>query len=215
MFPGKLAQAIVEGGAGSMRTLLEAAEPPQITPIRAGATAMPLLCDRRTVPIEKLTWERLLSEEVDTDDVPVIAYVEDHGGTIRWPFGPSTPTSELRARALANLAKEPVEILPADIPGGAKLVIVTGGFYAAESLLVPATMAKVRAELGGPKLMLVAVPVRGHLVAIDGERATLDDELMNAFRLVVEKRYLEATERDRISSEVIIYFDKPIGRVTS
>jgi hypothetical protein len=211
MYPGHAAQHIVEGGEGSMRALLEAIELPKITPIRPGATAMPVLCDRRAVPIEKLTWERLLSEEVDTDDVPVIVYVEDHGGTIQWPFGPSTPTPERRARALANLAKEPVEITRSELP--AKFVDVTGGYYAAESLLVPATMEKVRAELGGPSVMFVAVPERGHLVAMDGEIAMVDDDLLIAFLLLVEKRYVEATERDKISSEVIMYLDKPVGRV--
>src|SRR5262249_7400178 len=101
MFPGKLAQAIVEGGAGSMRALFEAHAWPVAAP-------MLLLCDRRTVPIDKLTWERLIAEELDTDDMPVIVYVEDHGGTIHWPFGPSAPTPERRTRALANLASQPV-----------------------------------------------------------------------------------------------------------
>src|SRR5262249_60905776 len=110
---------------------------------------------------------------------------------------------------------EPVQITAIDAPGGSKFVVVTGGCYAAESLLVPATMARVSAELGGPKLMFVGVPARGQLVAIDGERATVDDELGNAFLLIVEKEYLAATERDRISSEVIIYLDKPVGRLQS
>jgi hypothetical protein len=215
MFPGKLAQALVEGGAGSMRSLLAAAEPATITPIRPGATAMPVLCDRRSIPLDKLTWERLLPEEVDSDDVPVIVYVEDHGGTIQWPFGSTAPTAERRARALANLAKEPIELTPIEIPGGNKLVVVTGGYYAAESVLVPATMAKVSAELGGPRLMFVGIPARGHLVAIDGDRATVDDDLQQGFLLIVEKHYLEATERDRISSEVIIYRDRPLGRLQS
>ena len=212
LFPGKLAQTIVEGGAGSMSALLElsvaAAGDPTGIP-------MAMLCDRRSVPIDKLTWERLISEEVDTDDVPVIVFVDDCGGAIGYPFGPKVPDAIRRSKALANLAKEPVEVEIADLPRGNALAIVTGGFYAAESLLVPATMERIRRGLGGPKVLLVGVPARGQLVAIDGERAMLDDDLEHAFLLLVEQRYLEATERDRISSEVIVYVDGPLGRLQS
>jgi hypothetical protein len=62
--------------------------------------------------------------------------------------------------------------------------------------------------------VFVGVPARGQLVAADGERATVDDELGRGFVFVVEREYLQATERDRISREIIIYYDdKPIGRV--
>src|SRR5262249_13386209 len=102
-----------------------------------------------------------------------------------------------------------------DAPDGNKFIVVTGGFYAAETLLVPAAMARISAELGGPKVMFVGVPARGRLIAIDGERATIDDAFRNAFLIIVERDYLEATERDRISSEVIVYLDKPLGRLQS
>lgn len=217
LFPGKLAQTIVEGGAGSMRALAEIGGAPRAAPAPGGPELVPILCDRRTVPIAKLTWERLIAEQVDTDDVPVIAYVEDHGDTIRWPLRPVPvpPTAEQRTRALANLATKPTELTITDLPGGNKIVLVTGGFFAAESLLVPATMAKVRSQLGGPKLVLVGVPQRGAMMAIDGERATLDPELQHAFLMMLESEYLEATERDRISSEAILYVDKPVGRLQS
>jgi hypothetical protein len=117
--------------------------------------------------------------------------------------------------ALANLAKEPVELLISDLPNGNAFAVVTGSFYAAESLLVPATMEKVRRGLGGPKVLLVGVPARGELVAIDGERATLDEKLEHAFLMLVEKRYLSATERDQISCEILVYTDRPLGRLQS
>lgn len=215
LFPGKLAQSIVEGGDASMTALLEATRVPEPAAAAPAVVAMPVLADRRTLPIDKLTWEPLLTDEVDTDDLPVVVYAEDHGGTIHWPYGPTEPTSEQRTLALANLAGEPIDIACIDIPDGNKLVVVTGGYYAAESVLVPATMERVRAELGNPTLLLVGVPARGHLVAIDGERATIDDDLRANFLIVVEKRYLEAPERDRISSVVIVYTDRPLGRVQS
>ncbi|MCW5803033.1 MAG: hypothetical protein KIT31_11660 [Deltaproteobacteria bacterium] len=214
VFPGRLAQAIVEGGGGSMTELLEAALPAPVAVAATPARAMPILCDRRTVPLAELTWERLVAEEADTDDLPVVVYVEDRGGTLHGPPGPRAPAPELRERALANLAAEPVDVACVDLPGGDRLVVVTGAF-AAESLLDPATMASVRAELGGPGLMFVGVPARGRLVAVDGERATIDDDLQREFLLVVEQHYLEAPERDRISRAAITYVDRPLGRVPS
>ena len=210
VMPGKLAQAIVEGGEASLLALLEAT-----APSKEPRVPMALLCDRRAVPIDKLTWERLLPEELDAPDVPVVAYVDDCGGTISWPFGPTTPDPARRATALANLAKQPVDIAIMDLPDGSAFALVTGGFYAAESLLVPATMDTIRRRLGGPKLLYVGVPARGQLLAFDGERALLDDALERAFLLLVERGYYRATERDRISTEVLIYTTEPIGRLQS
>jgi hypothetical protein len=206
--PGKLAHTILEGGAGSMSMLLEIA-----TPSTTGTTPMALLSHRRSVPIEKLTWEPLISADLDTEHVPVIVYVEDRGGVIEWPFGSTTPTPERRATALANLAKERFTIEAHPISEEHRLVTVSGELYGAESLLVPATMNAVRAELGNPSVLFVAVPARGWLLAIDGERAQLDEDLKASFLVVVEKEYLHATERDRISSTVILYTDRPAGLV--
>ena len=95
------------------------------------------------------------------------------------------------------------------------MAIVTGGYYAAESMLVPAVMERVGSQLGGAKMMQLGVPARGHLIAVDAIKANLDDEFQQVFLRLVEQHYLEATERDRISSEVILYLDKPVGRVQS
>lgn len=214
LLPGKLAQTILEGGEGSMRSLLEVSALATAGGTTRGRTMM-MLVDRASVPIEKLTWERLLPVELDAAAVPVIAYVEDHGGTISWPFGPAAPTAERRARALTNLARERVELGRVDLGHDTPVVVVTGNFYAAESLLVPDTMERVRAELGGPRRLLVGIPARGYLYAIDGERATLDDELRIAFQATMEQAFLEATERDRITTEVLLYTDKPVDRVVS
>lgn len=208
LHPGKLAHTILEGGAGSMRSLLEIAAPRP-----TGAKPMALLCHRSSVPVADLTWEPLVSADADDEELPVIVYVEDRGRSIEYPRGPGVPTPELRARARANLAKEPVAIDPQSIPGGNTVVIVSGSFYGAESLLVPETMTAVRAELGNPRTLLVGVPARGHLLAIDGERAIVDHDLQMAFVGLVAKEYAAATERDRISREVILYRDRPIGRL--
>jgi hypothetical protein len=226
-FPGKLAQVIVDGGAGSLRSLVKIAVGPEpvVRPTaRASAPAdpvstayshpMPLLCDRRTVPIDRLTHELLVGDEVDTPDVPVIVYVEDRDDAIAWPQDLGAPTDALRRTALANLAKRELELTSMDVLIG-KVVVVTGGFYAAEAILDPATMARVRAELGGTERMLVGIPARGHLIAIDATLASADPELQAAFLMMVEGEYLRALERDRISSEVFVYDQEPVGRVQS
>jgi hypothetical protein len=210
VMPGKLAQAIVEGGEASMLALLEAT-----ASSNAARIPMAMLCDRRSLPIDKLTWERLIPQELDTDDVPVVVFAEDIGGTVSWQFGPTAPDPVRRRTALANLAKEAVEIEIVNLPDGNAFALVTGSYYAAETLLVAARMETIRSQLGGPKVLLVGVPARGQLLAIDGERAMLDDNLERAFLLLVERGYFRAPERDRISTEVIVYSAGPIGRLQS
>jgi len=221
LFPGKLAQAIVEGGNGSMLSLVRATElnaelprPATRETPQGFARPMPLLVGRRTVPLDRLTWTKLVKDEVDTPEMPVIAYVDDREEVVGWPQDKGPPSTTLQQLALANLAQQSTEVTTLDIPHGT-LAVVTGGFFAAEALLDKAVMERVRVELGRPKLILVGVPARGHLVAADGERATLDDDFQMAFLMMVEREYMRATERDRISTEVIVYFDEPIGRVQS
>lgn len=225
LMPAKLAQAIAEGSTVSLRSLIDIVKPPPPKPTRAPtarpvedvpgfARPMPLLCDRNAVPLDRMSWSRLLPEELETLDMPVIVYVDDRAEAIAWPQDLGPPTPQLERSARANLAQQAFELTAMPLPFG-KVVIVTGGFYGAEALLDPATMEKVRAELSGTELMLVAVPARGHLVAIDGVIATVDDDFQRAFLMMVEGEYIRAAERDRISSEVLLYVDRPVGRVQS
>ncbi len=213
VYPAKLAQTIVEGGGVSMREMLDALEIVTMPGSELHGTEMPMLCDRHARSLENVTWEPLLPDGLDGDEVPIVAYVLDRGGTIEWRFGPTELTPDRRVRARSNVARRHVELTPMNLPDGNKLVIVSGGPYAAESLLVPATMEQVRAELGGPKMLLLAVPARGQLLAIDGEIGMLDDELQRSFRSVVDDQYVEAAASDRITRAVLLYTDRPIGRL--
>jgi hypothetical protein len=176
----------------------------------AGRT-MPVLAHRRAVPLDRLTWEPLIAE-LDHEDVPVVAYVEDTGGTIRWPFDRGPPTAEVRALALRNLAAIDATIDRLPIPG-ARIALVTGGPYAAEKLLDPAFMKRVASHIGGGDTLIVATPVRGELLAIDASAATVDDELLHAFAGAIARAYDRAPDRDRISKQLIVYHGRPIGRV--
>jgi len=213
-FPGQLAQTIVDGGDGTMRALVE------LHRSHAGTApvgrSMPLLCHRNTVPLSRLSWTPLLSQEIDHDDVPVIVWVEDRGESIHWPTDRGPASNELRDRALANLAATSVEVTGTELPLNlGRIAIVSDDYFAAETILDPTAMRRVADFLGAGETLLVATPTRGQLVAVDGARAMLDDAYLNAFLLATERIYLQATERDRISAQVIVYQGKPLGRVES
>ena len=210
LYPGKLALALAGGGVGSMRMLI-ALEREAASTAPVGRT-MPVLAHRGAVALARLTWERLIPAEVDHDDVPVVAYVEDTGGTIRWPFDRGPPTAELRALALRNLAAIDATIEQLPIPG-TRIARVAGASYAAEKLLDPAFMKRVASHLGGAGALIVATPVRGEILAIDASAATVDDDLLQAFAGAIARAYERAAERDRISKQLIVYQGKPIGRV--
>jgi hypothetical protein len=213
LVPSSLTESIVSGGAGSLRQLLALSTAPPTAAV-AKDRLIPLLHDRRTLPTPDVVWESLVPDETDMPDLPVIAYVEDADDTYRWPRSePITPA--LRDRALANLGHRRFDVEVADIPEtGITLAFVTGDFYAAEAILHRPTMKQIEAKLGS-ELLLVGVPARGHLVAVDSARVMGHEEMLRAFLLLVEKHYLENVERARISSEVLVYHHKPIGRVQS
>jgi hypothetical protein len=213
LIPSSLTESIVSGGAGSLRQLLTLSTAPPTAAI-ANDRLIPLLHDRRTLPTSDIVWETLVPDETDMPDLPVIAYVEDSGDTYRWPR--SEPiTQALRDRALANLGHRSFHVDVEAIPStGVTLAFVTGDFYAAEAILHRPTMKQIEAALGS-ELLLVGVPARGHLVAVDSVSVMAHEEMLRAFLLLVEKQYLENVERARISSEVLVYHHKPIGRVQS
>jgi len=212
MFPAQLAQTIVEGGGGSLRALVGLSR--QATEPTPSGRAMVVLCARTAVPIDRLSWAPLVPAEADDPELPVVVHVEDRGEAITWPMDRGPPSAELHARAIANLAETAFEITPLELPF-ATIAVVTGDFYAAESVLVPARMDEVRRSLGGPTTMLIGTPARGHLVAIDASRATIDDDVMRAFVGAVAREHARAPERDRISCGVVVYTDRPLGRVNT
>jgi hypothetical protein len=217
--PGKLAQTVLEtGGERSMKALLAIGAVGDEPAAASARRSMVTLVHRRSVPIESLTWELLVKDEVDTPEMPVIAYVDDTGELIEWPTNQGAPTADQRRRAIANIATEPVEIERIPLPGsieGAAMMVVHGSYYATEHMLVPATMKRVAKELGAGEVLVVAAPKRGTLFVVDSLLLMADDELQRAFLLLVEKEYLDAPERDRISSEAIVYMGGPIGRIQS
>src|SRR5690349_17354838 len=206
--PGPLAQAIADGDSTSLRTLMPLAKDPQpvyvpsppvmprprpraATPAPAPAPAarmMPLLCDRTKVALDTHAWTPLVDTEVDRETMPVIVWVEDRGDALRWPPRDEV-TADVEARARANIDTLAVTLTPLDVPE-LRAVVVTGDYFAAETILSPTTMERVRGELGGARTLLVGTPARGHLIATDAGRALIDDDLMTAFLIAVERAYL-------------------------
>jgi hypothetical protein len=207
--PGALAQAIVEGTPGSLRQLITLGTLHDAT----AGVPFPLLCHRTAVPIDRLSWTPLVSDgdAGEHPDVPVIVWVEDLGEGIRFPTDRGAASDALRARAVKNLDRLAVEITEVPLPF-ARVAVVTGDYFAAEMLLHPPTMARVAQALGGAETLLVGVPARGYLLAVDAATADLDDDLRAAFVGMVEREHQRATERDRISAQVLFYRD---GDVTA
>lgn len=108
----------------------------------------------------------VLSAAPDGIAGPWVTVAMDAGDTRR-PLGPDdldAPFDEVLAAALEALPDQPTEV---DASGDA--VMVTGD-YAAETILLPARMREIQAQLGVPG-MAVIVPVEGMLVAFPPARS--------------------------------------------
>ncbi len=213
IMPLRMANAIVTGSPSSMIDLLATFEhKPSVD--GDASLVMPLLHDRRTLPAEDIITEPLVSDEVDYPDIPVIAYVEDRAGGYRWPQNvPITPA--LRQRALANLGARVFDVDSEFLPQlGITLAVVSSDFYAAEAILHRPTMKRVEQALGA-EVLLVGMPERGTTYVVDSTPLMIDEELMRSFLLMIEKQYFENPEASRVSSEVLVYHGKAIGRVQS
>jgi hypothetical protein len=209
VFPGEQAQAIAGGGAASLRTTVDLAKPrAPNAPLETSLRAMPRLVHRHSVSIEALTWDTLVPDHADHDDLPVIAYVEDQPGELFWPRNQGPPTRALRQRAIANLARTEFAIESIEV-GDTRVAIVIHEDFGCEAVLHRPTMQKIELLLGADTLA-VAFPERGQMLAT----SVSDDDDMLPFLHLVDTRYHAASEQDRISSEVVIYADgKPIERM--
>lgn len=212
--PGRLAEAVVSGTATTLVDLLAIAEKGEAAMAADPRTTIPLLHDRATLPADDIVTEPLVDNETDVPGLPVVAYVEDRDEGYRWPQNVSI-TPELRRRALANLGARAFDIEVEEMSSlGMTVALVSGDFYAAETILHRPTMKLVEQRLGS-EVLLVGVPARGFLFAIDAAPAMADHDALTAFLLFVERQHFDNPEAARISSEVIVYQGKPIGRVQS
>ncbi|MEO6771751.1 MAG: hypothetical protein ABI467_01860 [Kofleriaceae bacterium] len=221
MFPTTRAQRVVEDGrAASLFQLLVAAEE-SLHPSATGAPGrlMPSLRDRRDVVLDEIVWRPVVADDVAdgvADDVaddapadlPIIVCGIDGEST----FGMlhkealAKPADTVLAEAYANLADEVVQL--DDVAGGdpeARIIVVSGSFYAAEKVLDRAFMRSLHHDLGAD-LLAASAPARGCLLV-----GTITDDPVSIARFaeLARERYDESGRRS-ISPAVLLVSD---GRI--
>jgi hypothetical protein len=174
MFPTNRAQRLVEDGRDeSLFKLLLAAEealasPPDLTKGRL----MPSLRARNSVEVDDAIWRPLVTDDRARPDLPIVVCGVDGENTFGMMRKEALATSpdDPMVRALANLADESVETeeLHAD---GMVILVVSGGFYAAEKLLDESFMRSLHDELGA-YMLAAATPARGLLLVTDAGEST-------------------------------------------
>jgi hypothetical protein len=206
MFPTNRAQRVVEDGrAESLFLLLSAADETQLRP--SAGRLMPSLRDRRDVILDEILWRPVVSDDAPADLPIIVCGVDGEStfGMLRKEALPKPPEAAL-AEAYANLADEEVQL--DDVAGGdddARIIVVSGSFYAAEKVLDREFMRSLHDDLGAD-LIAAAAPARGCLLV-----GKITDEPVSIARFaeLARARYDEGGGRS-ISPAVLLVSD---GRV--
>ncbi|MBA3396212.1 MAG: hypothetical protein H0T89_26515 [Deltaproteobacteria bacterium] len=193
MFPTNRAQRVIEDGSDeSLFKLLLAAEETMREPIdgRTGRL-MPSLRDRRSVELDEIVWEPVLSDSPPAE-LPIIVCGIDGENT----FGMirreaiDKPPDRAMDEAIANLAAEHVDIEEARA-GDLEMLVISGSFYAAEKILDRDFMRGIHVRLDA-ELLAAAVPTRGLLIVTS---AQLDASQIARFAALVADRHDEGGGR--------------------
>jgi hypothetical protein len=206
MFPTNRAQRVVEdGSAESLFQLLIAAEETLHRP--SAGRLMPSLRDRRDVILDEILWRPVVSDDAPADLPIIVCGIDGEStfGMLRKEALPKPPEAAL-AEAYANLADEVVQL--DDVAGGdddARIIVVSGSFYAAEKVLDREFMRSLHDDLGAD-LIAAAAPARGCLLV-----GKITDEPVSIARFaeLARARYDESGGRS-ISPAVLLVSD---GRV--
>ena len=206
IFPTNRAQRVVEDGrAESLFLLLSATEETQLRP--SAGRLMPSLRDRRDVILDEILWRPVVSDDAPADLPIIVCGIDGEStfGMLRKEALPKPPEAAL-AEAYANLADEEVQL--DDVAGGdadARIIVVSGSFYAAEKVLDREFMRSLHDDLGAD-LIAAAAPARGCLLV-----GKITDEPVSIARFaeLARARYDESGGRS-ISPAVLLVSD---GRV--
>lgn len=203
VFPTNRAQRVIEDvGAASLFELLAAAG--DRVPAATGRL-MPSLRARADVMLDEILWRPVVDDEAPKD-LPIIVCGIDGERTFAMLRKEALPTSaeQALAEAYANLAEETVQcdVLPFD---DAKIIIVSGSFYAAEKLLDRDFMRSLHVDLGAD-LLAAAAPARGCLLV---GKITGAPEAIARFTQLARTRHDQSGGRS-ISPAVMLVSD---GRV--
>ena len=206
MFPTNRVQRVVEDGrAESLFLLLIAIEETLQRP--TGGRLMPSLRDRRDVILDEIVWRPVVSDDAPPDLPIIVCGVDGEStfGMLRKEALPKPPEAAL-AEAYANLADEEVQL--DDVLGGegdARIIVVSGSFYAAEKVLDREFMRSLHDDLGAD-LIAAAAPARGCLLV---GKITDEPVSIARFAQLARARYDESGGRS-ISPAVLLVSD---GRV--
>jgi hypothetical protein len=189
---------IDDGDAGeSMFLLVASAEE-----LRIGGDAdrklMPSLRSRAEATEMKIVFQPLFDHPAELVDIPVIAYGHDTATAFSLTRASGgEDVAALHAEALRNLASQEAAVESTDVDGSTVL-IVSGGYYAAEKLLDVAFMRTLHDRLG--ELIAAVVPRRGLLVAAGFVDA-------RSFAVLHEIAVHESSGSRRISNVVLLVSD--------
>jgi uncharacterized protein YtpQ (UPF0354 family) len=189
---------IDDGDAGESMFLLVAAS----EELRIGGNAdrklMPSLRSRAEATEMKVVFQPLFDHPAELVDIPVIAYGHDTATAFSLTRASGgEDVAALHAEALRNLASQEAAVESIDVDGSTVL-IVSGGYYAAEKLLDVAFMRTLHDRLG--ERIGVVVPRRGLLVA-----AGFGDA--RSFAVLHELAVRESSGSRRISDVVLLVRD--------
>lgn len=200
VFPTSRAQRVIDEGADeTLFRLLDAVDEAVSGSATAGRV-MPSLRSRGMVPLDDIVWRPLL--ESGDDELPIVAYGND--GETTFAFCTRQTAGDVDAlaeKALENLRAEAVKVDPIDIQGF-QMIVVSGGFYAAEKLLDTGFLATIHQRLGA-QLLAAATPARGMLMVTS---ATQEPERIATFAALVRMRFDEAGSH-AVSPSVMIVSD--------
>jgi len=189
---------IDDGDAGDSMFLLVAAAEELRVGDDAECKLMPSLRSRAEAIEMKVVFQALYDHPAEQIDIPVIAYGHDTAKAFSLTrANGGEDVAALHAEALRNLASQEAAVEATEVDGS-PVLIVSGGFYAAEKLLDVAFMRTLHERLGAP--IAAVVPRRGLLVA-----ASFDDA--RSVTVLHELAVREASGSRRISDVVLLVRD--------
>ncbi|MDQ3370365.1 MAG: hypothetical protein M3680_33515, partial [Myxococcota bacterium] len=193
MFPTNRAQRVIEDGADEslFKLLLAAEETMRAQPDAATGRLMPSLRDRRSVELDEVVWQTVLTDSPPADLPIIICGIDGENtfGMIRRD-ALDRPEEHAMDEALANLADEEVEVEHVSV-GEQEMLWVSGSFYAAEKILDRGFMLDLHRRLGAA-LLAAAVPTRGLLLVT---AAQLEPAAIARFAALVATRHDEGGSR--------------------
>lgn len=205
VFPTSRAQRVIdEGPDESLFALLRAADEAASGTVTHGRV-MPSLRSRSRVPLDDIVWRPIL--DAAHEDLPIVAYGNDGETTFAFcTRAQGLPVEALAEEALRNLRSEAVQVDPIEVQGF-RLIVVSGGFYAAEKILDRVFLDTLHQRLSAT-LLAVAAPARGLMMVTS---AVQEPERIATFAELVRSRFEEAASHAVSPAVMIVSGGEVVG----